>query len=112
MTELVEHGELFIGGELTAPLGTEVIEVISPHSEQVLGRVPHASRADVDRAVAAARRAFDEGPWPRATLEERIEVVGRIKDAIAVRHEEIARSISAQNGSPTRGAFSPRRSAR
>ncbi|QIP86747.1 aldehyde dehydrogenase [Streptomyces sp. Tu 2975] len=100
MTELVEHGELFIGGELTAPLGTEVIEVISPHTEQVIGRVPHASRADVDRAVAAARRAFDEGPWPRTTLEERIEVVGRIKDAVAVRHEEIARSISAQNGSP------------
>ncbi|MER6617599.1 aldehyde dehydrogenase [Streptomyces xantholiticus] len=100
MTELVEHGGLFIGGELTAPLGTDVIEVISPHSEQVVGRVPHASRADVDRAVAAARRAFDEGPWPRATLDERIEVVTRIKDAIAVRHEEIARSISSQNGSP------------
>ncbi|MEW2632519.1 aldehyde dehydrogenase [Streptomyces sp. NPDC048389] len=100
MTELVEHGELFIGGELTAPLGTDVIEVISPHSEQVVGRVPHAAPADVDRAVAAARRAFDEGPWPRMTLDERIEVVGRIKDAIAVRHEEIARTISTQNGSP------------
>ncbi|UYQ61836.1 aldehyde dehydrogenase [Streptomyces peucetius] len=100
MTELVEHGELFIGGELTAPLGTDVIEVISPHSEQVVGRVPHASPADVDRAVAAARRAFDEGPWPRMTLDERIAVVTRIKDAIAVRHEEIARTISAQNGSP------------
>ncbi|MEU0083525.1 aldehyde dehydrogenase [Streptomyces sp. NPDC006274] len=100
MTELVEHGELFIGGELTAPLGTDVIEVISPHTEQVVGRVPHACPADVDRAVAAARRAFDEGPWPRMALAERIEVVGRIKDAIALRHEEIARIISAQNGSP------------
>ncbi|CAM5386976.1 aldehyde dehydrogenase [Streptomyces xanthochromogenes] len=100
MTELVEHGQLFIGGELTDPLGTDVIEVISPHTEQVIGRVPHASRADVDRAVAAARRAFDTGPWARATPEERIEVVSRIKDAILVRHEEIARSISAQNGSP------------
>jgi acyl-CoA reductase-like NAD-dependent aldehyde dehydrogenase len=85
---------------LTAPLGTDVIEVISPHTEQVVGRVPHACPADVDRAVAAARRAFDEGPWPRMTLAERIEVVGRIKDAIALRHEEIARTISAQNGSP------------
>lgn len=100
MTELVEHRKLFIGGELTDPLGADVIEVVSPHTEQVIGRVPHASRADVDRAVAAARKAFDEGPWPRATLEERIAVVGRIKDAIAVRHEEIARSISSQNGSP------------
>ncbi|WP_167153557.1 aldehyde dehydrogenase [Streptomyces sp. MBT27] len=100
MTELVEHGQLFIGGELTDPLGTDVIEVISPHTEQVIGRVPHASRADVDRAVAAARRAFETGPWARATPEERIEVVSRIKDAILVRHEEIARSISSQNGSP------------
>ncbi|MER7663818.1 aldehyde dehydrogenase [Streptomyces sp. NPDC096193] len=100
MTELVEHGKLFIGGELADPAGGGTIEVVSPHTEQVIGRVPHASRADVDRAVAVARKAFDEGPWPRATLEERIAVVSRIKDAIAVRHEEIARSISSQNGSP------------
>ncbi|MFE0038271.1 aldehyde dehydrogenase [Streptomyces sp. NPDC059015] len=100
MSELVEHGKLFVGGELVDPLGTDTIEVVSPHTEQVIGRVPHASRADVDRAVAAARAAFDHGPWPRTPLEERIEVVGRIKDAIAVRHEEIARSISSQNGSP------------
>lgn len=100
MAELVEHGQLFIGGELTDPLGEDVIEVVSPHTEEVIGRVPHASRADVDRAVAAARRAFDEGPWPRTTLDERIEVVTRIKDAIAARHEEIARVISSENGTP------------
>ncbi|MEU2544628.1 aldehyde dehydrogenase [Streptomyces roseolus] len=100
MSELVEHGKLFIGGELTDPLGDASIEVVSPHTEEVIGRVPHASRADVDRAVAAARRAFDEGPWPRTSLAERIEVVSRIRDALAVRHEEIARSVSAQNGSP------------
>ena len=100
MAELVEHGQLFIGGELTDPLGEDVIEVISPHTQEVIGRVPHASRADVDAAVAAARTAFDEGPWPRMSLDERIEVVTRIKDAIAIRHEEIARVISSENGSP------------
>ncbi|GAA1434771.1 aldehyde dehydrogenase [Streptomyces thermospinosisporus] len=100
MTGLVEHGQLFIGGELTDPQGREVIEVISPHTEEVIGRVPHASAADVDRAVVAARRAFDEGPWPRTSLAERIEVVTRIKDGIAARHEEIARVVSSQNGSP------------
>ncbi|MFJ9723243.1 aldehyde dehydrogenase [Streptomyces sp. NPDC101209] len=100
MAELLEHGQLFIGGELTDPLGEDVIEVISPHTEEVIGRVPHASREDVDRAVAVARRAFDEGPWPRMSLDERIAVVTRIKDAIAVRHEEIARVISSENGSP------------
>ncbi len=100
MTELVEHGKLFIGGEWTDPLGSDTIKVVSPHTGQVIGSVPHASKADVDRAVAVARKAFDEGPWPRTTLEERIAVVTRIKDAIAVRHEEIARSITSQNGSP------------
>ncbi|QWB25936.1 MULTISPECIES: aldehyde dehydrogenase [Streptomyces] len=100
MTGFVEHGQLFIGGELTDPLGQDVIEVISPHTEEVIGRVPHASTADVDRAVGVARRAFDEGPWPRMSLDERIEVVSRIKDGIVARHEEIARVISGQNGSP------------
>ncbi|MEU6842344.1 aldehyde dehydrogenase [Streptomyces sp. NPDC046716] len=100
MTELVEHGQLFIGGELTDPLGKDVIEVVSPHTGEVFGRVPHAAPADVDRAVAAARRAFEDGPWPRMTLDERIAVVTKIKDAFAVRHEEIARVISSQNGTP------------
>ncbi|WP_394434646.1 aldehyde dehydrogenase [Streptomyces sp. SGAir0957] len=100
MTELVEHSQLFIGGELTDPLGKDVIEVVSPHTGEVFGRVPHAAPADVDRAVAAARRAFDEGPWPRMGLDERIAVVTRVKDAIAVRHEEIAKLISRENGSP------------
>ncbi|MGW0862820.1 aldehyde dehydrogenase [Streptomyces sp. NPDC002611] len=100
MTGFVEHGQLFIGGELTDPLGQDVIEVISPHTEEVIGRVPHASTADVDRAVGVARRAFDQGPWPRMSLDERIEVVSRIKDGIVARHEEIARVISGQNGSP------------
>ncbi|MFG2497315.1 aldehyde dehydrogenase [Streptomyces sp. NPDC048441] len=100
MTEIVEHGQLFIGGELVDPLGKDVIEVVSPHTGQVFARVPHAAPADVDRAVATARKAFDEGPWPRMTLDERIEVITRIKDAFAVRHEEIARVISSENGTP------------
>ncbi|WP_172386697.1 aldehyde dehydrogenase [Streptomyces sp. MNP-20] len=100
MTELVEHGQLFIGGELTRPLGKDVIEVVSPHTGEVFARVPHAATADVDRAVALAREAFDEGPWPRMGLDERIEVVTKIKDGLAARHEELARVISSENGTP------------
>ncbi|KUJ37258.1 aldehyde dehydrogenase [Streptomyces albus subsp. albus] len=100
MSDLIEYGQLFIGGTPVDPLGPGSIEVVSPHSEAVIGRVPHAGAADVDRAVAAARAAFDEGPWPRMGPDERIAVVTRIKDAVAARHEEIARLISAQNGSP------------
>lgn len=100
MTELVEHGQLFIGGELVDPLGKDVIDVVSPHTGKVFARVPHAAPADVDRAVAAARKAFEHGPWPRMTLDERIEVIAKIKDGFAVRHEEIARVISTENGTP------------
>ncbi|MEU5684664.1 aldehyde dehydrogenase [Streptomyces venezuelae] len=100
MTELVEHGQLFIGGELVDPLGKDVIDVVSPHTGEVFARVPHAAPADIDRAVAAAREAFEHGPWPRMTLDERIEVVTKIKDGFAVRHEEIARVISSENGTP------------
>ncbi|MFD4632609.1 aldehyde dehydrogenase [Streptomyces sp. NPDC058284] len=100
MTELVEHGQLFIGGELVDPLGKGVIDVVSPHTEEVFARVPHAAPADVDRAVAGARKAFEHGPWPRMTPDERIEVISRIKDGFAIRHEEIARVISSENGTP------------
>lgn len=100
MRGVIEHGQLFIGGVMADPAGTDTIDVVSPHTERVIGRVPHATRADVDRAVAAGRAAFESGVWARRPLGERIEVVTRIKDAIAVRHEEIARVVSAQNGSP------------
>ena len=102
MAEVAEYGELFIGGELVAPAGQDVIEVVSPHTEEVIGRVPHASRADVDRAVAVARKAFDQGrgDWPRLPLEERLAVAERIRDGIAARADEIARVISSENGSP------------
>ncbi|MEU2513200.1 aldehyde dehydrogenase [Streptomyces syringium] len=100
MRGVIEHGQLFIGGVMADPAGTDTIDVVSPHTEAVIGRVPHATRADVDRAVAAGRAAFESGVWARRPLAERIEVVTRIKDAIAARHEEIARVVSAQNGSP------------
>ncbi|MFI8994927.1 aldehyde dehydrogenase [Streptomyces sp. NPDC053542] len=100
MADLIEHGQLYIGGELVDPAGEDTIEVISPHTEQVIGRVPHASRADVDRAVTAARASFDSGVWADTPLADRIAVITRIKDAFAVRSEEFARLISAQNGTP------------
>lgn len=98
--DYIEHQQLYIGGALTDPAGGDTIEVVSPHTEQPIGRVPHASREDVDKAVAAARRSFDSGVWADRPLAERIEVVTRIKDAFAVRSEEIARVISAENGTP------------
>jgi acyl-CoA reductase-like NAD-dependent aldehyde dehydrogenase len=100
MTDIQARDNLFIGGRWVEPAGSEVIEVVSPVTEQVVARVPHATPADVDQAVAAARAAFDDGPWPQMTMAERIAVVTRIKDALTVRHVEMADLITLQNGSP------------
>jgi len=91
---------LFIGGEWVKPESKAVIEVVSPHHEEVIGTVPDASPADIDAAVAAARRAFDEGPWPRMTPAERAEGIKRLSGALQSRAQDIADLISAQNGSP------------
>ncbi|MBM3660947.1 MAG: aldehyde dehydrogenase [Actinobacteria bacterium] len=92
--------QVFIGGEWVAPDGTGTIDVVSTHSEEVIGRVPDASPADMDRAVAAARDAFDHGPWPRMTPAERAEGITRLSQAIQARAGEIADTISLENGSP------------
>ncbi|MFB4295905.1 aldehyde dehydrogenase [Actinomadura sp. NTSP31] len=95
-----EHDRLFIGGEWTAPAGTGTIEVISPHTEEVIGRVPDGTEADMDAAVAAARRAFDAGPWPRMTPAERAEKVGKLSAIYAERQQEMADLVTAEMGSP------------
>jgi aldehyde dehydrogenase (NAD+) len=94
------YDKLYIGGTWTDPLSTEGIEVVSPFSEQVIARVPSAGREDVDRAVAAARRAFDTGPWPRLPLEERIAAVGRLKAAFERNRDTLAQLITDEMGSP------------
>src|SRR5690606_1048083 len=95
-----EHDRLFIGGDWAAPAGTGTIDVVSPHTEEVIGRVPEGTEADIDAAVAAARRAFDEGPWPRMAPAERAEIVGRLSSIYAERQQEMADLVTAEMGSP------------
>ncbi len=93
-----EH--IFIDGGFVSPAGSATIEVVSPHTEEVIGRVPEGTEADIDRAVAAARAAFDSGPWPGSTAVERAERITALSQAIQARMDEFAKLISAQNGSP------------
>lgn len=95
-----QHDTLFIGGDWVAPAGTGIIDVVSPHTEEVVGRVPDGTPADMDRAVAAARQAFDHGPWPRMTMAERAAVVGRLAEIYAARQGEMAELITLEMGSP------------
>ena len=91
---------IFVGGEWVSAKGTGRIEAISPVTEEVIATVPSGSREDVDAAVAAARRAYDTGPWPRMSVAERVEAVGRLRAAFERRKEDMAQAITAEMGSP------------
>ncbi|MDT7544086.1 MAG: aldehyde dehydrogenase [Actinomycetota bacterium] len=96
--ETREH--FYIDGGYVAPAGTATIDVVSPHTEQVIGRVPDGTTADIDRAVAAARRAFDDGAWTRTTPADRAAKLAALSAAINTRMDEAAKLISSENGSP------------
>ena len=92
--------KLFIGGKWVAPATSNVIEVISPHTEEVIGRVPEASNADVDAAVAAARNVFDNGDWPHMAPAERIAVVQKFAEIYAAHIPDMAALITEEMGAP------------
>jgi aldehyde dehydrogenase (NAD+) len=94
------HDKLFIGGDWIAPSSDATIDVISPHTEEVIARVPEGREADMDRAVAAARAAFDAGPWPRLPAAERADAMARLLAALQERSTEMATTITDEMGSP------------
>jgi betaine-aldehyde dehydrogenase len=99
-TSLLDYDTFYIGGKWVPPAGTDVIDVVSPTTEERIGRVPDSTAADMDRAVAAAREAFDLGPWPRLSPGERADIMASISAAITARTDEFARLISTENGAP------------
>ncbi|MFH8586300.1 aldehyde dehydrogenase [Streptomyces celluloflavus] len=96
---MITFDKLLVGGVWTAPATSDVLSVRSPHDQSLVGVVPEASVADVDRAVAAARAAFDHGPWPRLAPEERRRVVARFNELHSARADELASLITSENGS-------------
>ncbi|KFZ77065.1 aldehyde dehydrogenase [Amycolatopsis sp. MJM2582] len=94
------YDKLFIGGQWVTPASDRVIEVVSPATEQAVARVPEAVEADVDAAVAAAREAFDNGPWPRLPLDERIAVLRKLSTELAAHESDVAHLVSAEMGCP------------
>jgi len=97
---MITRDQLYIGGQWVPPSGTGIIEVICPSTEEVVGRVPDPTTEDIDLAVAAARRAFDEGPWPRLRPAERAEHLRRLAKCIEERADEIGHLITLENGTP------------
>ena len=90
--------ELFIGGKWVSPSSGERVVVVNPSSGMMIADLPDVAPADVDAAVAAARAAFDDGPWRRLSIAERTVHVRRFTDALLARSTEIGLVWSAECG--------------
>jgi aldehyde dehydrogenase (NAD+) len=98
MSSELKSYPLYIDGKWVDASSDEALDVINPATEEVITKVPQASVEDVDRAVAAARRAFEEGPWPRISPRERSDALLRFVQTIADRRNELIDMIIAEGG--------------
>jgi len=89
-----------IGGEWRLPRSKATLELVSPITEQVMAVVPGGSDADMADAVEAASDAFEHGSWPRMTPTERAAIIRKIGEAVAARHDLLARLWTAQVAAP------------
>jgi len=97
--------QVWIGGQWRAAHSGRMIELVSPNTEAVVGAVAEADEQDMDAAVAAAREAFDHGPWPRMSVAERNEIMKKITAHLRSREGELAKAWTAQMGGLA--AFAP-----
>jgi acyl-CoA reductase-like NAD-dependent aldehyde dehydrogenase len=98
--EVSVRDRLYIGGEWVEPAGDGTIEVVNSTTEEVMGRIPEGTPEDVDRAVAAARTAFEA--WSQASVEQRAGACQQIADGLAAQGDEIAALVSQELGMPLR----------
>ena len=95
---LIAEDQLYIGGRWVDPSSDGTIDVINASTEQVMGRIPEGTPTDVDRAVAAAREAFDG--WAATSREERVGLCSLIAAKLEERQEEIAGLVAQELGCP------------
>src|SRR3546814_19997083 len=88
---LFEHLSLYIDGELCSGEGRKTEEVTNPATLEVLGQLPHASTADLDRALAAAALAFES--WRHSSPMQRSEILRKVGQLSRERAQEIGRKI-------------------
>jgi aldehyde dehydrogenase (NAD+) len=94
------HDRLYIDGEWSAPRDGRLVGVINPLTEEPIAQAALGGPADIDRAVRAARAAFDEGPWASSTVQERAAIMTRAGELVAARADEFARLLTLEVGSP------------
>ncbi|MFF9623872.1 aldehyde dehydrogenase [Streptomyces griseosporeus] len=96
---MITYDRLYIGGRWTEPSDPRLLDIVSPHDRSVIARAAQARPQDVDRAVAAARKSFDEGVWRLTPPAERIAVLRRLNALREENADRIAELISLENGS-------------
>jgi acyl-CoA reductase-like NAD-dependent aldehyde dehydrogenase len=105
--------KFFIGGDWVKPDSKKLIEIISPNTEGKIGEVPDANSQDIDTAVQAAKRAFeDRAGWSSWTVSERANLMRKFADILEARHQELSILYAHELGRPYKGSFSrPNRAA-
>jgi len=98
MATALKNYQLYIGGEWVDAASDDGLEVINPATEETIGSVPQGSIADIDRAVAAARKAFEDGTWRRTPPRQRSDALLRFMQTIADRKAELVDLIIAEAG--------------
>lgn len=91
---------MLIDGQWVAGAEGKTIERMSPAHGVVVSRYQSATRVDAERAIAAARKAFDTGPWPHMTAAERSLILLRAADIMEQRQDELARLDTLESGKP------------
>ena len=97
---MADSTKLFIGGEWVDAEGGETFPTYAPSTGEKISDVAKASRADAVRAIEAARRAFDDGPWPRMAGAERAATLRKVAELVTERQAEIS-EIEARDGGGT-----------
>ncbi|WP_099361778.1 aldehyde dehydrogenase family protein [Fredinandcohnia onubensis] len=94
--------KLYINGEFVKSASGKTFESYNPATGEVLATVSEAGPEDIDRAVKAARKAFDEGPWQKMTAAERSRIMYKLADLMELHKDELAQLETLDNGKPIR----------
>ncbi|WGP06960.1 5-carboxymethyl-2-hydroxymuconate semialdehyde dehydrogenase [Bacillus subtilis] len=97
MPEKIRH---YIGGEFVDSIDGDEFDVLNPVTNEPYIKAASGKKADIEAAVAAAKTAFDEGPWPRMLPRERARILGKIADIVESRKDELAAMESFDSGLP------------
>ncbi|WP_328915756.1 MULTISPECIES: aldehyde dehydrogenase [unclassified Streptomyces] len=100
----IRHVRHLIGGRAVDSADAETFETRNPHDNSVIGTVARGTALDGERAVAVARKAFDEGPWPRMTPKERWKILHAVADAVDAHRDELAELETLDSGKIIRQA--------